>query len=496
MADMNKVPKTLAQNNPLFGVLEEDQVGTDPLTGRPKIAKDVLEEMRRFLLSDTGEDLSIKIDKVKKSVREAENNPISQKTILKLESVPIITHVLDKGKGPVFDYGNKEVYHANWDLNVNLNKLMAASMKANRGSFPLRDPLSITFYGSLSDWPTVFRAGFLELCSFGAVRKKVNVRRRPPRAQRQNNQVAQGQNNQLVLVPAKGIQSSERREGKQEVGSRKQKKAEQGTEVFDLQVWLGYDSVFTVDPVGLSGGLALFWNKNIKNGSVLSRWKRKRNFNTKDKITLLQQSLEWFRSRDFPCRFMVESVRKELLHAYKEGDSFWRHKSRDKWLAFGDRSSKFFHGSVKTSRSRNHISKLKEKNNQDQWSDGAKAEVVVDYFTDLFKSPNPRPYDPASEKQVTKKIQEVFETGVMPMDWNLTYLCLYFNNGEFLNAPMGERPSYAWRSVMFGRELLQRGLRHRFGSGVNTCVWLDKWIVTWWKDSEHHGLKILLLILI
>lgn len=144
MADMNKVPKTLAQNNPLFGVLEEDQVGTDPLTGRPKIAKDVLEEMRRFLLSDTGEDLSIKIDKVKKSVREAENNPISQKTILKLESVPIITHVLDKGKGPVFDYGNKEVNHANWDLNVNLNKLMAASMKANRGSFPLRDPLSIT----------------------------------------------------------------------------------------------------------------------------------------------------------------------------------------------------------------------------------------------------------------------------------------------------------------------------------------------------------------
>ncbi|KAF8048172.1 hypothetical protein N665_2630s0003 [Sinapis alba] len=32
----------------------------------------------------------------------------------------------------------------------------------------------------------------------------------------------------------------------------------------DLQVWLGYDNVFTVDPVGLRGGFALFWEKNIK----------------------------------------------------------------------------------------------------------------------------------------------------------------------------------------------------------------------------------------
>ncbi|KAF8088679.1 hypothetical protein N665_0532s0042 [Sinapis alba] len=131
---------------------------------------------------------------------------------------------------------------------------------------------------------------------------------------------------------------------------------------------------------------------------VLSRWKRKRNFNAKDKITLLQQRFEWFQSRDFPCRFMINMIRKELLHAYKEEDSFWKQKSRDKWLVLGDRSSKFFHGSVKTNRSRNHISKLKDKNNQDQFSDGAKAEVAVDYFTDLFKSSNPRPYDPAFER--------------------------------------------------------------------------------------------------
>lgn len=54
------------------------------------------------------------------------------------------------------------------------------------------------------------------------MRKKATVRRRPPRAQRQTNQ--------LAMVPFRGSQQEVKREGKQEVGARKRKKTELGTE--------------------------------------------------------------------------------------------------------------------------------------------------------------------------------------------------------------------------------------------------------------------------
>lgn len=42
------IPKTSA-DDPLYGVLTDEDVGIDTKTGRPKIAKDVLDEMRLYL---------------------------------------------------------------------------------------------------------------------------------------------------------------------------------------------------------------------------------------------------------------------------------------------------------------------------------------------------------------------------------------------------------------------------------------------------------------
>lgn len=52
----------------------------------------------------------------------------------------------------------------------------------------------------------------------------------------------------------------------------------------------------------------------------------------------------------------------------------------------------------------------------------------------------------------------------------------YFDQGDFLSAKNGSRPSYAWRSIQFGKELLSQGLRKHLGDGSSVLVWTDAWI--------------------
>ena len=43
---------------------------------------------------------------------------------------------------------------------------------------------------------------------------------------------------------------------------------------------------------------------------VLSQWKKKRIFNAKDKIHILQDRLEWFQSKPYPCLFAINNTKK------------------------------------------------------------------------------------------------------------------------------------------------------------------------------------------
>ncbi|XP_020874444.1 uncharacterized protein LOC110226633 isoform X2 [Arabidopsis lyrata subsp. lyrata] len=103
-----KPPLVLKEGDPLFGVLNEDQVGIHPLLGRPRIAPDVLEGMRQYLLVISGEERKIRECRVKSSVADAEKDPVAQKTVLTLEPAPIISEDFKNGKEIVFGYESAE----------------------------------------------------------------------------------------------------------------------------------------------------------------------------------------------------------------------------------------------------------------------------------------------------------------------------------------------------------------------------------------------------
>lgn len=196
--NLKKKELVLKPEDILFGVLEEDQVGCDPATGRWKIAKEVLDEMRRYMKADTGESYAIKVDKIQSSVRMAEKDPVLQRTVLRLEQVPLVTHDLNKGKGPVFSYQENMSASDQIFIQRNPNKLLADSFKASaaqtsRGEPQVTPSLQLICYKNedkeqgaslLPNNPTVFRASSFAPCTSGIAKKRQAQRKRPPKAVR------------------------------------------------------------------------------------------------------------------------------------------------------------------------------------------------------------------------------------------------------------------------------------------------------------------------
>lgn len=53
----------------------------------------------------------------------------------------------------------------------------------------------------------------------------------------------------------------------------------------------------------------------------------------------------------------------------------------------------------------------------------------------------------------------------------------YFARSSFMECGVGTRPSYAWRSILHGRELLSQGLLQKIGDGTHSRVWIDNWLM-------------------
>lgn len=75
---------------------------------------------------------------------------------------------------------------------------------------------------------------------------------------------------------------------------------------------------------------------------VLSRLKKTANLNSRDRIQQAEFELEREQSSNMPSLEIIHHLNQELVSAYRDEETFWWQKSKDKWLHEGDKNTRFF----------------------------------------------------------------------------------------------------------------------------------------------------------
>lgn len=108
MAEKHRLELIIQKDDPLFGVLSDEQVGVDAVTGRRKINPEVLQNMREYILAADGGEKKVREERVKKSVLDLVNDPIGQRDFLRLEAPPLVINDVNKDKGLIFDFSLRD----------------------------------------------------------------------------------------------------------------------------------------------------------------------------------------------------------------------------------------------------------------------------------------------------------------------------------------------------------------------------------------------------
>ncbi|KAF2562985.1 hypothetical protein F2Q70_00015387 [Brassica cretica] len=141
---MKRFEKKIHEDDPLFGVVAKSQVGTLPGTSTEKIAPVVLEGMRQYLTVVEGPEKVARKERIERSLMDLENDPLGQKTFLRLEPAPIVTTKLDKQKGLVFDFQLQEQEGRSVKARLG-GKLMAGAIQAGMATCSLPKEFSLAY---------------------------------------------------------------------------------------------------------------------------------------------------------------------------------------------------------------------------------------------------------------------------------------------------------------------------------------------------------------
>ena len=137
--------------------------------------------------------------------------------------------------------------------------------------------------------------------------------------------------------------------------------------------FFNYDSRLT-HKEGFRDTVLLNWNREITGSNhsiplhkklvdcrrVISRWKKTHRLNAEEKIRLIRHRLDQAIATGNATTDDIRLLRRELNEAYIDEETFWKAKSRNRWLNTGDRNTKYFHTVTKTRHVRKRILSIQD----------------------------------------------------------------------------------------------------------------------------------------
>jgi len=93
-----------------------------------------------------------------------------------------------------------------------------------------------------------------------------------------------------------------------------------------------------------------------------------------------------------------QQIKIELQQVWQREEQYWAQRSRINWLQWGDRNTKFFHATTLQRRQRNQINILRDAHQQWVRDPGQIKDMTTNYFSQLYTTSGPRPYDQILEQ--------------------------------------------------------------------------------------------------
>ncbi|XP_019085410.1 PREDICTED: uncharacterized protein LOC109126355 [Camelina sativa] len=81
--------------------------------------------------------------------------------------------------------------------------------------------------------------------------------------------------------------------------------------------------------------------------TTIIKWSKLQLQNSQKEINSLKDQLEEAMIDDVATQSSIDLINQSLQRAYKQEEEFWKQRSRQLWLALGDRNSGYFHASTK-----------------------------------------------------------------------------------------------------------------------------------------------------